>query len=499
MRVRTLFVAALVAASTAFHVQDAAADDDDAGDTNTLRYVQPAPTTYLRMSVEELAILGAGLIQYFDTTGNSADWDLDYSWDSFSRKLTGEAVSFDTNRYDTNWVTHPVAGWLYYTTARSNRLSIPEAFLVALAASTLWEYLGEFREKVSINDMLVTPVSGSIVGEATTQLGSWFNRGKPNVGNQIFAWLFGTQQKLHDILDEATPSRVPEQRGWHEFRLGLGAASTQQNVAPARSFDASANLQSRIVRAPHYGEAGDATRWLTDANVSTLAFGATTSRGELVDAHFLADVSFAGYYQQSVRAGAGDRLYGHGTYLGGSMAFSYGYHDYDRTGGGAQDRLAELDLLGLVLDQWVYFGAFRLHFALSTAPAFASPTSLALSDYGARYASEGLPSVAKEQGYYFAGGGVVAPSLELFLGPLGLRFDARLSAFRSIPGGDRVGPLEQVPLADDESRFGLRLSSRVGPFDLGTSLQRRVRDSRVSTVSRHYAESSLTFDTTLVF
>ena len=477
----------------------ASADDDDAGDTLALRYVRPAPKNYLRMSIEELAILGAGLIQYFDTTGNSADWDLDYSWDSFSKKLTGEAVSFDTNRYDTNWVTHPVAGWLYYVTARSNRLSIPESFLVTLSASTLWEYLGEFREKVSINDMLVTPVTGLIVGEATTQLGSWFNHGKPTVGNQIFAWLFGAPNKLHDLLDEATPSRVPEQRGWHEFQLGVGVAATEQSAAPTSYFDASVALESRIVRAPHYGQAGDASRWLVDGNLSTLAFGATTSRGELVDAHFLADVDFAGYYQQSVHAGASDRLYGHGTYLGTSLAFSYGYHDYDRTTGGAQDRLAELDLLGLVLDQWLYYGAFRLHFALTTAPAFASPTSLALTDYQSRFSSDVLPSVARDQGYYFAGGGVMTPSLDLFLGPLDLRLDARLSAFRSIPGGDRLGPLPQVHMADDETRFGLRLSSRVGPIDIGASVQHRLRDSRVWTASRHYTESSFVFDTTLVF
>lgn len=496
MRKPTLFALALLAASLVGAREAAAADDD--GDT-TLRYLGPAPKNYLRMSLEEVAILGAGLIQYFDTTGNSADWDLDYSWNSFSKKLTGEAVSFDTNRYDTNWVTHPGAGWLYYVAARGNRLSIPEAFLVTVAASTLWEYLGEFREQVSINDLLMTPVSGLVVGEVSTQLGAWFARGSPTVGNQIFAWLFGASNQLHDVIDGATPSRLSEQRGWHEFRLALGAATTQQNVAPSSSFDASAAIQSRIVRAPHYGKAGTASEWLTDANVSTVSFGATTSRGELVDAQFAAGFAFAGYYHQSVRASANDRLVGHGTYVGAGVGFSYGYHDYDRTGGGAQDRLAELDLLGLVLDHWLYFGAFRLHFGLSTMPAFAGPTSLALADYRSRFASVGLPSVAAEQGYYFAGGGVLTPSLELFLGPLGLRFDARLSAFRSIPGSDRVGPLDQVPLADDEARFGMRLSSRVGPFDVGTSVQRRIRDSHVSIVSRHYAESTLAFDTTLVF
>ena len=313
--------------------------DDDVGDTPALRYVVPAPKTYLRTALEEMALLTAGLFQYFHTTGNSVDWDLPYSWGSLSKKLDGQAISFDTNRYDTNWLTHPAAGWLYYTAARGNRLDASESLFVTIAASTLWEFIGEYREQVSINDMIVTPMTGAVVGEATTQLAAWLDRGDDTLG-RVFAWLFGPIGKLHDVADGATPSRIPSQRGWHEFRLTLGAASTLQPGAPSAYLDVTAALRTRIVRAPHYGEAGVASRYLTESNLSSLWLSATMSRGDLVDARVDADVAFAGYYTQDVRPGTRGGLRGYSTYVGAQAGFRYDYHDYDRAGGTAVDRLS---------------------------------------------------------------------------------------------------------------------------------------------------------------
>jgi hypothetical protein len=472
-------------------------DHDDVGDTPALRYVVPAPKAYLRTALEEMALLTAGLFQYFHTTGNSVDWDLPYSWGSLSKKLDGQAISFDTNRYDTNWLTHPAAGWLYYTAARGNRLDASESLFVTIAASTLWEFIGEYREQVSINDMIVTPMTGAVVGEATTQLAAWLDRGDDTLG-RVFAWLFGPIGKLHDVADGATPSRIPSQRGWHEFRLTLGAASTLQPGAPSAYLDGTAALRTRIVRAPHYGEAGVASRYLTESNLSSLWLSATMSRGDLVDARVDADVAFAGYYTQDVRPGTRGGLRGYSTYVGAQAGFRYDFHDYDRAGGTAVDRLSEVDI-GLALDQRVYFGPLTMHFTLVTAPVFASPTSHAIPEYVAQGRPDTLPSVARDQAYYYAGGGTLAPALELHWGPLGVRADARISGFRGIAARDRLGVLSPVALSDEAFRTGLRVHARAGPVELGASTQYRSRESRVADVSRRLSDSSWMVDTTFVF
>jgi Domain of unknown function (DUF3943) len=67
---------------------------------------------------------------------------------------------------------------LYYLVARTNTLSIPASLLFAIAGSTLWELVGEFKEKVSINDMIVIPFAGMAIGEVFVQLGGFLTEGQ---------------------------------------------------------------------------------------------------------------------------------------------------------------------------------------------------------------------------------------------------------------------------------------------------------------------------------
>ena len=132
---------------------------------------------YLRAGLELLAFLGAGFVWYWsDPELNSPDWDLNWDWQSWRKKLTLDhgGVSFDNNAFDINAYQHAKSGTAFYLTARSNNLNVLESFLFSLAAATVWEYFGEYREKVSINDLTLTPVAGMAVGEVLSQLGAFF-------------------------------------------------------------------------------------------------------------------------------------------------------------------------------------------------------------------------------------------------------------------------------------------------------------------------------------
>ncbi|CAN5657959.1 hypothetical protein BH09MYX1_BH09MYX1_03360 [soil metagenome] len=493
MRARSLH-AGIFGATVLVAGRGALADDAPrfrADPTATLRYTDfTPPKNALRTTLEEIGILALGMAQYTQTTGNSTDWDLDYTWDSFEQKLDGRAISLDTNRFDTNWVTHPFAGFMYYVAARGNRFSIGESFLFAVAASTIWEYLGEFREQASINDLIVTPATGLVFGEAVTQLGQYFAHGPPNAGNQILAWLFGTSNQIHDALDGVTPSRIPEDRGWHEFRLSLGGAYTRQSAFDHSYLDGTIGIESQLVHAPHYRSRGEFEGWLSDGNVSHLSFRTTVSEEQLVDARFDATVDFAGYYAHHARSSI---------YVGTGSSFRYAYHDYDRSRGGSQDRTAEIDLPGLTLDGSFEHGPLRVHVALTTSPAFASPTALAAPDFRAENDPKRLGPVANEQGYYFAGGAILAPQVEVQLGPIGARANLRLSAFRGIEGFQREAVNAQVTLSDEETLFDAQLFGRIGPVEIAATAARRVRNSRSDDLTRHYSESSYGLDASLVF
>lgn len=66
-----------------------------------------------------------------------------------------------------NFVLHPYAGAAYYMGARSNGFNMWGSFLYSFCISTFfWEYGFEaFNEIPSVQDLLITPVVGTILGE----------------------------------------------------------------------------------------------------------------------------------------------------------------------------------------------------------------------------------------------------------------------------------------------------------------------------------------------
>jgi hypothetical protein len=66
-----------------------------------------------------------------------------------------------------NYIIHPWAGGVYYMTARGSGYKRWESFTYSVLMSTFfWEYgVESFAEIPSIQDLIITPVIGSIIGE----------------------------------------------------------------------------------------------------------------------------------------------------------------------------------------------------------------------------------------------------------------------------------------------------------------------------------------------
>src|SRR6185436_7240239 len=101
-----------------------------------------------------------------DLDFNTRDWDLRWDGPSWKRKLTSlDAVRFDQNLFQTNAVSHTRAGVAHYQILRGNGFSAGASALGTFATSAIWEYLIEFKELVSLNDLIVNSVSGFAIGE----------------------------------------------------------------------------------------------------------------------------------------------------------------------------------------------------------------------------------------------------------------------------------------------------------------------------------------------
>ncbi len=83
-------------------------------------------------------------------------------WDNVSH-----APVWDEDDFFLNYVTHPYSGAIYYMGARSAGASAVQSFWYSFALSTFfWEYgIEAFAERPSIQDLIVTPVTGALLGE----------------------------------------------------------------------------------------------------------------------------------------------------------------------------------------------------------------------------------------------------------------------------------------------------------------------------------------------
>lgn len=75
------------------------------------------------------------------------------------------APVWDNDKYYVNYMLHPYWGATYYTRARERGLDQTASFAYSVIMSAMFEYGAEcFAEKPSIQDLIVTPVAGSLLG-----------------------------------------------------------------------------------------------------------------------------------------------------------------------------------------------------------------------------------------------------------------------------------------------------------------------------------------------
>jgi len=97
--------------------------------------------------------------------GRSDKFKLSVIRSQYIRTFTLPPV-FDRDLWYINYVGHPYQGTFYYNAMRSQGAGMLESSVFCFAQSCLWEYVWEGgMEQPSIQDLIVTPILGSLVGE----------------------------------------------------------------------------------------------------------------------------------------------------------------------------------------------------------------------------------------------------------------------------------------------------------------------------------------------
>ncbi len=477
----------------------------DAADP-ALVYTTPAKANYLRMTIEEIGILGLGVLQYATVRSNESDWAVAPEWSGLRSKLLWEAAAFDDNRFDTNWLTHPGAGFLYYSAARGNRLGVFPSLGVAALASTVWEEVGELREQVAINDLVVTPLSALPLGESAFQLGTFFHRGRRTPALTALGWIFAPLKSVHDALDGVTPQRSDrvDDLGlpadvWHHFGIGVSAGlNTQQRGST--QYDGRAFIHSDLVTLPGYRREGTRSVAFGSGQVTSIRGQLGASSGGIRDLLLGASAVAAGWYWRDVRLDGEGHLRGSEVLTGFRFLAEYTQHDYDRDGRRPSDRLA-LVAVGAAVEHTVHVKAMRLTTRLDVLGDFAGVDAYALPGYLGAHDGAGLTSVLRTKQYYHAYGATIRPQLELAIGRFDAGGEARFDGFRSVEKVDAAGPLpHEVSAADRRlsarAWMGVTAARHARLFLLG---ERNERSGNVGATYASRSELGLYFGTEIVF
>ena len=120
-------------------------------------------------------------------------WSDDWAQDALrnlKRAFTTTPV-WDKDDWPLNYIGHPIAGSYYYNALRSQNATRFQSFLFSTAQSFIWEYIIEgVAEKPSTQDLIITPVVGSLLGETTHMITMNMRRNGFNLFEKIFTIIF---------------------------------------------------------------------------------------------------------------------------------------------------------------------------------------------------------------------------------------------------------------------------------------------------------------------
>lgn len=368
------------------------------------------------------SFLAAGTVWYWiDKRQNSVDWD-GAGWRS---RFTAAAFRYDNNLFPMNFVMHPMAGAAFYGLARSNDLTVLQSAAYALGTSFAWEFLLEFREKLSINDIIMTGNSGIVLGEFFYKLGRYFNSA-PGGGRRMhraLAWSAGLPVALHDWMhNRATPNSMGSRDAlgfsadyWHRFRLSAGYVSADPS-GNARFGMADVFAEGELVAMPGYLREGEFSRTFADADRTRFSlrgmFGGDGRAWEVA-----ADTVLAGYYRQRLTASP-HGLRGHATMIGVDLGYSY----RNFTLPAYTDSWSSLHMPGLALEHHFVAGPVTIRVGAEVNPAFTGAYAIGYAAWQAQNGSEVGKDVLRKHSYYYGWGystrarlDITMPFLELGL------------------------------------------------------------------------------------
>jgi hypothetical protein len=359
---------------------------------------EPKPD-YTRAALEIAILLGLQTISYWARpAANSFDWDDP----EFTNRLNLTAVRFDNNLAFTNFFLHPLSGALSYWFARMNDVSVPLSELYAIAGSIIWEFALEWREEVSINDLIVTPAGGVPAGAFAAALSDYLNStpDKETVPKQTAEAVLGFPRLMHPwrVDPNSGHGRLPPDNlgfssaFWHRFRIGFesSAVSVENRKDQLNGLQVDGELVSMV----GFLRPGRFHKIFAHDNFTEAHFRIGFTPRGYTDVEFRTSATIVGWYSQNFRS-VRHGIAGYGVMVG----LPYGLRYVERTYAQSHDMFGNVNLFGVSSGVWLGFGGLRLRVLADVHYDFGAARALSFPQYKLEHPRQELKSVLEVQGY----------------------------------------------------------------------------------------------------
>lgn len=440
----------------------------------------------VRALLELQAVFLLGVVYYGATGSSDSGFSVNYDWDVFRRKISGQSFASDRNHFATNFIGHPLGGGGYYLSARSNGMGVLASSAISVTGSLVWELFGEPKEEISMNDTIVTPMAGIAIGETTFRVAGLLNRSEATWFNRTIGAILDPFSAVNQRVDGTEPQRVATgfpTDGWHQAFASLGMFQVYERSArrfePVPEFALSAHVRTEESALPTR-TAPLRVDTFSNGHAAHLGLEVARTPNGLSRLEVELESVLAGINYTAARS-ADDAETG---YLGLGMGFTYTARGYRRAEHTPLNLWSSTRPAHVATGHHVKRGNWELDAWAAVGPNFAGVEPLQLQ--GA-YQQAPFPDVMRLHGYYF-GWGVFSNA------QIRLRNDVASFAFSFLNEtvqSTRAPGEPALPSMRDAHQYG---SVAVGYRIPSTTTQlqlfgaRRLRQSRVVNTSSSHEE-----------
>lgn len=374
-------------------------------------------------------------------TQTGALQDNDYSsWrEGFSERFNSKKpYRLDDNSLFINHVGHAFLPAVETGLFRSNGMNFYNSFLLQLSASTIWEFVIEAKETVSLNDMVMTPIAGSSISEVAFQFSQFFRKSKGTIHNKLVGGLFtGTMAFNYWINNnKRNISNNIDKNGfdantYHLFKSSVGVGQSFKG----NSFISDFGTEMEIIKIKEYGYSiGEDKNYFTQPFLATFNMNLISGLKEIGEFNLSLHTMFNGYYSKNIRMDSSQIIKGNSFLIGTVTGYEINYSQFPDY----NDNLIHLHVLGSEM-QWIsHFKGMMIKSKTILFGDMSSVTSQLLNDYSVTIGGlDSAKNTLKKESYYNALGFSFSSELEVRKGRFSIGGKFSYGQYSSIENLDR--------------------------------------------------------------